>query len=110
MKPKLIYLSFCILGFVVPYAAFLPWVAQHGLDLRLFVQLMFANRISTFFSLDVIVSAIVLLRFAAGESTRLGVPRRWLVLLATLLVGVSLGLPLFLYLREKQLERQPATA
>jgi len=110
MKPKSFYLSFCILGFVVPYAAFFPWVGQHGFDLHLFVQQMFANRISTFFSLDVIVSAIVLLRFAAGESTRLRVPSRWLVFLATLAVGVSLGLPLLLYLREKQLEQEPATA
>jgi len=78
--------------------------------MRLFVHEMFANRISTFFSLDVIVSAIVVLRFAAAESARLVIPRRWLVLVATLLVGVSLGLPLFLYLREAQLERSPAAA
>jgi Terpene cyclase DEP1 len=110
MKPKTIYLILCVIGFVVPYAAFVPWVAQHGLDMRFFVQQMFANRISTFFSLDVIVSAIVLLRFAAAESAGLRIPRRWLVLLATLLVGVSLGLPLFLYLREKQLEHQSAAA
>jgi len=110
MKPKTIYLLFCLIGFVVPYAAFVPWVAQYGLDMRLFVHEMFANRISTFFSLDVIVSAIVLLRFAAAESARLAIPRRWLVLTATLLVGVSLGLPLFLYLREGQLERRSAAA
>jgi len=110
MKPKTIYLALCIIGFVVPYAAFVPWVAQHGLAMRLFIQHMFANRISTFFSLDVIVSAVVLLRFTAAESARLAIPRRWLVLLATLLVGVSLGLPLFLYLRERQLEQHPAAA
>jgi hypothetical protein len=110
MKSKTTYLMLCIIGFAVPYAAFLPWVAQNSLDMRLFVQQMFANRISMFFSLDVIVSAIVLLRFAAAESARLRIPRRWLVLLATLLVGVSLGLPLFLYFREKQLEQTPAMA
>lgn len=110
MKPKTIYQFLCVIGFAVPYAAFVPWVAQHGLDLRLFVHQMFANRISSFFSLDVIVSAVVLLRFAAVESARRRIPHRWLVLLATLLVGVSLGLPLFLYLRERQLEQHPATA
>ena len=95
MKPKSIYLFLCILGFAVPYAAFLPWVAEHGgIPLRLFVQHLFANRISAFFGLDVLVSAIVLLRFAAVESARVRIPNRWLVLVATLLVGVSLGLPL----------------
>lgn len=110
MKPKTIYLLFCLVGFAAPYAEFLPWLAEHGLNLRLFVQLLFANRISAFFGLDVIVSAVVLLRFAAVESVRLRIPNRWVVLLATLLVGVSLGLPLFLYLRERRLEQLPTPA
>lgn len=110
MKPKTVYLILCVTGLIAPYAAFLPWVAQHGLDMRLFVQQLFANRISAFFGLDVIVSVVVLLRFAAAESTRLRIPNRWLVLLATLLVGVSLGLPLFLYLRERRLQEIPAAA
>lgn len=106
MKPKTVYLCLCIVGFALPYAAFLPWVAEHGgIPIRLFVQQLFANRISAFFGLDVIVSAIVLLRFAAAESARLRIPNRWMVLVATLLVGVSLALPLFLYLRERQLEK-----
>ena len=108
MKQKSIYLFLCILGFAVPYSAFLPWVAEHGgIPLRLFVQELFANRISAFFGLDVLVSAIVLLRFAAVESARGRIANRWMVLVATLLVGVSLGLPLFLYLREQQLEKAP---
>ena len=111
MKPKTVYLCLCILGFAVPYAMFLPWVAEHGgIPMRLFMQQLFANRISAFFGLDVIISAVVLLRFAAAESARVRIPNRWIVVVATLLVGVSLGLPLFLYLREKHLEKAPAAA
>jgi hypothetical protein len=110
VKPKTIYLLLCLVGWAAPYAAFLPWLAEHGPNGRLFVQQLFANRISAFFALDVIVSAVVLLRFAALESHRLGRHSRWIILAATLLVGVSLGLPLFLYLRERQLEPGPSTA
>jgi len=110
MKPKTLYLLFCIVGLAAPYAEFLPWLSEHGFDARLFVQHLFANRISAFFGLDVIVSALVLLRFAAVESARIRLRNRWLVVLATLLVGVSLGLPLFLYLRERRLEEIPAAA
>ncbi|HEV3418709.1 MAG TPA: DUF2834 domain-containing protein [Candidatus Acidoferrum sp.] len=110
MKPKTIYLLLCIVGFAAPYAAFLPWLAEHGPDGRLFLQHLFANRISAFFALDVFVSAVVLLRFSALESDRLRLPGRWIVLAATLLVGVSLGLPLFLYLRERHLEQGPSAA
>ena len=105
MKPKTLYLVLCILGLLLPYAAFVPWVLQHGLNLRQFVQELFANRIGAFFGMDVIVSAIALLVFTRFESTRLGIGKRWLVVLALLTVGVSLGLPLFLYLREQELDR-----
>lgn len=110
MKPKTIYMLLCIVGFAAPYAAFVPWLAEHGPDGRLFLQHLFANRISAFFALDVVVSAVVLLRFSALESHRLRLHSRWIILAATLLVGVSLGLPLFLYLRERQLEQGPSTA
>jgi len=104
MKPKTIYLILCILGLVIPYAEFIPWALQHGLNLPLFVRELFANRIGAFFGMDVLVSAVVLLAFTRIESKRLGIRHRWLVILAVLTVGVSLGLPLFLYLREQQRE------
>ncbi len=110
MKPKTIFLILCLLGVLVPYWQFVPWVLQHGLNLQLFVRELFANRIGAFFSMDVIVSAVVVLVFSRIESKRLGIGKRWLVLVAVLTVGVSLALPLFLYMRELELERRPATA
>ncbi len=111
MKPKTLYLVLCILGLVLPYAEFIPWAVQHGVNLALFVRELFANRIGAFFGMDVLVSAVVLIAFTRIEGTRLGIGKRWLVILAVLTVGVSLGLPLFLYLREQQLESSiPASA
>lgn len=108
MKPKVFYLILCILGALLPYWQFVPWLAEHGVNGRLFLQQLFATRISTFFALDVIVSAVVLLRFIRAESSHLGINHAWLAIPATLLVGVSLGLPLFLYLRELRLEQTGA--
>ena len=56
--------------------------------------------------MDVLVSALALLTFGRSESRHLGASARWLTLLAVLTVGVSLGLPLLLYLRERRLERE----
>jgi hypothetical protein len=100
MRPRNLYLSLCVLGLLLPYSQFLPFLQEHGLDPRLIVQQLFANRISAFFGLDVIVSGVVLLAFMRVESRRLGMHRLWLPLVALLTVGVSLALPLFLYLRE----------
>jgi hypothetical protein len=105
MKPKTIYLALCLVGALLPYWQFVPWVVEHGMNLSLFVQNLFVNRISAFFGLDVLVSAVALVVFMRIESTRLNIHRRWLPVLAVLLVGVSLALPLFLYLREARLEQ-----
>ncbi len=104
---KTVYLALCILGIVLPYWQFVPRVAANGLNMPLFFQQLFANRISAFFGMDVLVSAVALLVFVRSERTRLSGIERWLPLVAVLTVGVSLGLPLFLYLRERKL--QPAT-
>jgi hypothetical protein len=108
MKPKTLYLALCFAGTLLPYAEFVPWLHGHGLNLALFVRELFATRIGAFFGMDVIVSAVALLIFMHIESRRLAVPNRRLVVVAVLTVGVSLGLPLFLYLREIQLDRSPA--
>ncbi|MGA2743782.1 MAG: DUF2834 domain-containing protein [Candidatus Sulfotelmatobacter sp.] len=110
MKPKTSYLILCVAGFLLPYWQFVPWVLQHGLDLPLFVRELFANRIGGFFAMDVIVSAVALLVFKQNEGKRLPIRRGWLVVVAELTVGVSLALPLFLYLRELALEHKPHAA
>ena len=104
MKPKSVYLALCVLGTVLPYSQFLPFLREHGLDLRLFVEQLFANRISAFFALDVIVSALVLWVLVLVEGRRAGVRHIWAPIAASLAVGVSLGLPLFLYQRERRIE------
>src|SRR3979409_1733771 len=99
MKRKDIYLSLCIAGTVLPYWQLIPWLSEHGLNIPLFFNQLFANRISAFFGTDVFVSAIVVFIFIAFERSRVG-RAWWLPVAAVLTVGVSLGLPLLLYLRE----------
>jgi hypothetical protein len=89
------------MGFLLPYAAFVPFAIENGLDIPLLVQQMFANRIATFFALDVIVSSLVLWIFIFSEGRRLGMRNLWGYVVLNLTVDVSLALPLFLYFREK---------
>ena len=110
MNRKTVYLLFCILGVALPYSQFVPWVLQNGLNTRLFVQELFANRIGGFFGMDVLVSAVVLIFFLRREGRRLGVRHRWAPIVGVLTVGVSLGLPLFLYLRERTIESPKTSA
>ena len=104
MSRKSVYLMLFVIGTVVPYLSFVPWVMDHGLDISRLVEELFANRISAFFGLDVIVSSLVLWAFVAFEGTRTGVRHTWAPIVASLTIGVSAGLPLFLFLRESTLK------
>ena len=106
MKRKTIYLMFGVLGLVLPYWQFVPWVmANHGIPIGLFLKELLANRISGFFGMDVLVSAVVLILFVRYEGKRLRMRHLWLPVAGTFAVGVSLGFPLFLYLREGAMEQ-----
>ncbi len=96
------YLFLSVVGAVVPYSQFVPWLAEHGPNIRLMATELFSTRIGAFFGLDVLVSAVALLAFIRHEGRARRVPYRWLSVVATCLIGVSCGLPLFLYLRERQ--------
>lgn len=105
MKPRTAYIGLCAAGIVLPYSQFIPFLRDHGLDLRLFVAELFSTRVGAFFGMDVVVSAIVLVLLVAVEGRRLGMKRLWLPIAAVAAVGVSLGLPLFLAMRESALEK-----
>jgi hypothetical protein len=103
MQRKSVYLLLCVAGAVLSYWQFIPWVLDNGLNMSLLLNQLFANRVSAFFATDVIVSAVVVLVFVGFERSSLG-NKWWLPLAAVLTVGVSLGLPLALYLREGRAE------
>ena len=104
MRPKHWYLGLALVGTIVPYSQFIPFMREHGIDLGLFWAQLFANRVSAFFALDVLVSSVVLWVFVLCEGRRNRLKHLWAPILGSLTVGVSLGLPLFLYMRERQLE------
>jgi hypothetical protein len=96
-----LYLILAVLGTVLPYSQFAPFVLEHGLDVGLFLDQLFANRISAFFGWDVIVSSVVVWVLVFTEGRRRGMGHLWVYVACSLLVGVSLALPLFLYMRER---------
>lgn len=101
---KILYLTLTIAGTILPLSQLIPFLQQHGLDLSLFFQQLFANKVSGFFGLDVIVSSVVLWIFVYSEGRRLKMAHLWVYIAGNLMVGVSLGLPLFLLMRESKLE------
>jgi hypothetical protein len=104
MTKKNIYLLLAIIGFIAPYYFFVQVPPENLLDLPVLIQPLFANNFMRGVAMDLTVSVIVFWIFVFMESSNLQMKYPWLYLLATLLVGLSFALPLFLYFRERQLE------
>lgn len=96
------YLVLTFLGILLPYGALVPWLITNGLDISLLFREAVANPISVMAWLDVLVGAIALIGFILVDGHKHKVKFRYFTVLATLTVGVSFGLPMYLYFKEKQ--------
>lgn len=97
---KKVYLVLAILGFVVPFYFFVSFLVENGLDFQLIWEQLFVNKMAAFFVADLVITAVVFLIYAYQETKRLSMPRYWLYVLTTLLIGPSFSFPFFLYNRE----------
>ena len=104
MNRKNLYLVLSIIGLVAPYYFLFKFLGAYGFDIPLLLQQLFANDISTFFAVDLIISIIVFWIFMVDETKKLQMKNWWVYILASLTVGLSFALPIFLYFRERKLE------
>ncbi len=97
-----IYLLFALAGAIIPWIPAVLWLNERGINLSLFIQEAFANRISAFFTLDLLISGVFLLFVitTAIMSRRI----KGLLILATLLIGVSASLPLYFYIMSRRIK------
>ncbi len=101
MNVKNFYLVMAVFGTLVPWLFFGAFFAQHGPDIPLFLQSLFVNGAAGGFSADVLITILIFWVWSWRDAAERNVSRWWLVLPASFFVGLSLALPLYLYLRER---------
>lgn len=101
---KTIYLTAAVLGTLVPWAFFAGFLGVHGADIPLFVSQLFASKPSAGFTTDLLISCAVFWTWSWRDAREHGVAGWWLTIPSIWFVGLSLGLPLYLWLREKARE------
>jgi len=104
-KIKHPYLILCVFGTILPYSQIIPIILEGNFGFQMMIDQLFANRISTLFALDLFVTATAFILFAVYEGIKLKIKNIWVPFVASILVGASLGFPLFLYMREINLEK-----
>lgn len=105
MKQGTFYLILCIPGVLIPWAFLIGFLGVPEPTISLFFTSIFANHVSSAVAGDLLTSGVVFFIFLFYEGRRLNMKNLWLFVPATLLVGLSFGLPLFLYFRAKRLEQ-----
>lgn len=101
--PRLIYLAVLVIALAFPVRRFVLWIAEHGLDIEMLIQALTASDPARGVTSAVLVASFATLCFIVGEATT---RRDWLSLICvpvTLIFGVAVGLPLYLYLRLRPL-------
>lgn len=102
MNRKNVYLALTLIGLVAPYYFF---VQVREFDLQALSKQFAANKLLGGLAFDLLVSVIVFWFFMFTEAKKLNMKNIWIYFLAIFLVGLSFALPLFLYFRERTVER-----
>lgn len=97
----MVYLALAIWGAVHPMIWFFNWFGEHGFSIVGLFAAWFENAAVRGLAWDVIIAGVALMVWVAAETR---VRRNWSALWAipaTVFVGVSCGLPLYLFLRTR---------
>ncbi len=98
---RALYLLLAIWGAVHPMVFLVPWLQQNGLDPRNLLDAWMVSHATSALTVDLFIAAIALTLWVLAE---VAVRRNWIALLAipaTFLIGLSCGLPLYLFLRTR---------
>lgn len=103
MSPaRILYLALAVAGAILPMYYFVAWFNEFGWSLGAMVEAWNVNDATTGLVWDLTIAALALTVFVIAECW---VKRDWLGLLAipaTFCIGVSCGLPLYLFLRSRK--------
>ena len=98
---RIVFLILAVIGAILPMYYFIRWFEEFGYDLGAMVEAWNVNDATTGLVYDLTVAAVALLVWIIWETAR---SKAWLNLIAipaTFCIGVSCGLPLYLYLRSR---------
>ncbi|MCL3881659.1 DUF2834 domain-containing protein [Marivita sp. GX14005] len=102
MSPmRWVYLALAIWGAVHPMYWFVSWFMENGWSLGAMIDAWYVNDATTGLTWDLTIAAVSLTVWIVAE---VAVRRNWSALIAipaTYCIGVSCGLPLYLFLRSR---------
>ena len=97
-----VLLALTALGFLVPNAFVIAYLVDEGFALGDYFSAWFDSMPQTQLTLDLTIATTTFVLWTTWDGPRSDVRHWWVVIPASLLVGICFGLPLYLYLRERK--------
>ncbi|MEM9815468.1 MAG: DUF2834 domain-containing protein, partial [Cyanobacteria bacterium P01_D01_bin.6] len=101
-KIKLIYLIATVVGTILLWIPFLPFVIEKSFSPYSIIQALYVNGASSGLSNDFFLSCMVFWVFVIVDAKQLNLKYWWLVIPSAPLIGLSMAFPAYLFIREHQ--------
>ncbi len=101
---KKVYLALMIVGAAIPLNFFVQFIVKYGLDFNMIFSQLLNNNIVKFIASGIVLSSASFLFLMYIESKKHKIYTWWICVIALFTVGLSLALPLFLYIREDYID------
>jgi hypothetical protein len=100
---KYFYLLLTIVGVILPYTELIPYIIEFDSDMVYLFTRPFEEHATAFFAYDLFIAGTAAAAFIIHEGRKRQIKGWGWCIAGIFAVGVCFGLPLFLYLRERQL-------
>lgn len=98
---RLVYLALAIWGTIHPMSYFIPWFQENGWSIMGMVDAWHANLASSGLVWDLTIAAAALTVWIIVETVQTKNWRGFIAIPTIFCIGVSCGLPLYLFLRSR---------
>lgn len=101
---RLVYLGLAIWGTIHPMSYFIPWFQENGWSISGMVDAWHANLASSGLVWDLTIAAVALTFWIIVETVQTKHWRGLIAIPTIFCIGVSCGLPFYLFLRSRRIQ------
>ncbi len=97
---KKLYFVLAVIGAIVPYIFFFPFIQAEGFNIPAFISALFVNGAAGGISADLFLASFIFWIFMFQQDRKASGPKPYLFIVLNLAIGLCCALPAYLFARE----------
>ena len=97
---KKLYLVLAVIGAIVPYIFFFPFIQADGFNIPAFMSALFVNGAAGGISADLFLASFIFWIFMFQQDREANGPKPYLFIILNLAIGLCCAVPAYLFARE----------